>query len=88
MGVLGAEYLTPEVAYGKPRKTAKNIAMFGDHIRATFIDSSVQFVAVSVLYDMTFMQGNPNRSWSGGDLLLVALVTWVITRTGIVRRWS
>lgn len=80
--------LSPNVANGKPAKTAMNIVMFGDNLRATVMEGIPLLFGVAFLYDKAFVAGNPDRSWGVGDVFMVWMTAWFLKRIGVVRRWA
>lgn len=80
--------LTPTVAKGRPVKTAKNTLMYADNWRANILEAVPLMFGIGVLYDMAFIQGNPDQTWSIGDILLVYLIGLGMKRVSVSRRWS
>jgi len=88
MGLLTESAPSMEGGYSNPGSPVRDLLTFGDQLRGSFIDLPILVVVTAMLYNMAFIEGNEERSWSVGDVFMVILVSYLLKRTAVGARWS
>ena len=68
------------VESGSPLQNVSEIGNMASQTFRTVVEMPILIVSLAFLYETTWLDNHPDRSWGIADLVMIVLVSWFIKR--------
>lgn len=77
---VGVSRSPSTVETGSPLQNVTSVSDMASQTFRTMVEMPILIVSLAFLYETTWLDGNPDRTWGFADLLMIVLVSWFIKR--------